>query len=252
MITGGGSGIGRAVARAFVAEGARVVLGDLNATAVDAAVAELGPDVASGRAGDVRIEADVEALVHDAVQRWGRVDIAVNSAGVGTFAPITEQTEEQWDFVVDINLKGLFLSMKHEAKVMLAQGSGVIINLASINSRQPGEGMSAYCVSKAGVEMITRVGAVELSPRGVRVVAIGPGLVDTPLTEFSRSIPAIAEDYLANTPLGRLGRTDDIASAAVFLASDDASWVTGETLFVDGGALTKRYPEFFRILDPSG
>lgn len=247
VITGGASGIGRQIARAFVTEGARVMLGDLNASALDATVEELGA-AAAGLAGDVRDEPYLDALVAGTVSQFGRVDIAVNSAGVGTFAPLTELAEDPWDFVLDVNLKGTAFAMKHEARVMVDQGSGVIINLASINSRQAGEGMAAYCASKAAVEMLTKVGALELGRHGVRVVAIGPGLVETPLTEFSRAIPAIAEDYLANVPMGRLGQPEDIAAAAVFLASDDASWVSGDTLFVDGGALTKRYPEFFRIL----
>lgn len=251
VITGGASGIGRQIARAFVAEGAQVMLGDLNGALLDEATAELG-DAAASAEGDVRDESYLETLVAGAVSRFGRLDIAVNSAGVATFSPLTELSEDPWDFVLDINLKGTVFAMKHEARVMVKQGSGVIINLASINSRQAGEGMAAYCASKAAVEMLTKVGALELGRHGVRVVAIGPGLVETPLTEFSRAIPAIAEDYLANVPMGRLGRPEDIAAAAVFLASDDASWVSGDTLFVDGGALTKRYPEFFRILGGGG
>ena len=250
LITGAASGIGREIARTFAGEGAVLVLGDINAALLGEASAELGS--VEVLAGDVRDEAYLERLVDVAIARHGRLDVAVNSAGVGTFAPITELTEEQWDFVVDVNLKGLAFSIKHEARSMEKQGSGVIINLASINSRQPGQGMSAYCAAKAGVEMLTKVGALELGTKGIRVVAIGPGLVETPLTEFSRAIPAIADDYLANVPMGRLGRTTDIASAALFLASDDASWVSGVTLFVDGGALTKRYPELFRILGREG
>ena len=127
---------------------------------------------------------------------------------------------------------------------MIAQGDGgVIVNIASINARQPGEGMSAYCCAKAGVEMFTRVAAMELAGHGIRVTAIGPGLIDTPLTAPIMGVPAIRDEYLENIPAGRVGTPEDVANAALFLVSDEASWVSGTTLFVDGAELTKRYPE---------
>jgi NAD(P)-dependent dehydrogenase (short-subunit alcohol dehydrogenase family) len=124
---------------------------------------------------------------------------------------------------------------------------GVIVNIASINARQPGEGLSAYCAAKAGVEMLTRCAAMELGRERVRVVGIGPGLVDTPLTTFQQERPHVREAFLANIPLGRVGAPRDIANAAVFLASDEASWISGDTLFVDGAELTKKYPELGRF-----
>lgn len=248
MITGGASGIGLAIAERFLAEGAHLMLADANAEKLAAAAKALGADVA-GQQGDVRSEADVSATVAATVERFGRLDIAVNSAGLGTYAPITEQTEEQWDTVVDTCLKGVFLCMKHQARAMRAAGDGgVIINIASLNAFQPGEGMSAYSAAKAGVDMLTRVASLELGPDSIRVCGIAPGLVDTPLTEPITQIPQIRADYLANIPLARAGRPDDIASAALYLASDEAGWVSGTTLSVDGGAINKRYPEFMQIL----
>jgi NAD(P)-dependent dehydrogenase (short-subunit alcohol dehydrogenase family) len=246
VVTGGASGIGRAIAERYVTEGAVVVLGDLNGPLLEEAAAELGEACATS-VGDVTVEADVEALVATAVERFGRLDIGVNCAGLGALAPITDLAVEQWDLVLDVCLKGVFLSIKHEARAMVAGGrGGAIVNIASINARQPGEGMAAYCSAKAGVEMLTRVAAMELGPSGIRVAGIGPGLVDTPLTAYQRDVPAFRDAYLESIPLGRVGRPGDIADAALFLASDEASWVSGDTLFVDGAELTRAYP---RMLD---
>ena len=247
LVTGGASGIGREIARGYVEEGARVVLGDRNAALLAETAKELGADAATIEI-DVTREADLERAVALAGSRFGRLDIGVNCAGLGLSVPLTEQTEAQWDLVVDVCLKGVFLSMKHEARQMLAgKRGGVIINIASINARQPGEGLSAYCAAKAGVEMITRVGAMELGASGIRVVGIGPGLVDTPLTTFQQDRPHVREAFLENIPLGRVGTPRDIAGAALFLASEDASWVSGDTLFVDGAELTKKFPELGRF-----
>jgi NAD(P)-dependent dehydrogenase (short-subunit alcohol dehydrogenase family) len=243
LVTGGASGIGRT----FVEEGARVVVADRNRALLSDVEKELGPAGAAVPI-DVTRELDVERAVADAVSRFGAVDVGVNCAGLGVSVPLTEQTEAQWDTVVDVCLKGVFLSMKHEARAMITAGrGGAIVNIASINARQPGEGLSAYCAAKAGVEMLTRVGAMELGPHGIRVVGIGPGLVDTPLTAFQQERPHVREAFLANIPLGRVGTARDIAQAAVFLASDDASWISGDTLFVDGAELTKKFPELGRF-----
>jgi NAD(P)-dependent dehydrogenase (short-subunit alcohol dehydrogenase family) len=248
VITGGASGIGRAIAERYVAEGASVVLFDLNKELLDDAAASLGRDACAIHVGDVTNEDDIAALVATAVERFGRLDVAVNSAGVGGFAPITDHPIEEWNRVVGICLTGVFLSIKHEAKQMVAQGDGgVIINLASINARQAGEGMAAYCSAKAGVEMLTKCAAMELGRQQVRVCGIGPGLVDTPLTAFQNDFPNLREAYLHNIPMGRSGAPSDIADAALFLASDDASWVSGTTLFVDGAELTREYPRFFDV-----
>jgi NAD(P)-dependent dehydrogenase (short-subunit alcohol dehydrogenase family) len=250
VVTGGASGIGRAIAERFVAEGARVVLFDVNKELLDEVGDGLGAEVCATVTGDVTAEPDIAQLVATAVDRFGRLDIGVNSAGVGGFSPIVDHPEEEWDRIVGICLKGVFLSIKHEAKQMVSQGEGgVIINLASINARQAGEGMAAYCSAKAAVEMLTKCAAMELGHHQVRVCGIGPGLVDTPLTSFQNDLPQLREAYLHNIPMGRAGQPSDIADAALFLASDEASWVTGTTLFVDGAELTREYPRFFDIFN---
>jgi len=242
FITGGASGIGRGIAERFISEGAKVVLFDRNGPLLEE-VAQILKDDCFAVEGDVAIEKDIERAVAEGVKKFGRLDIGINSAGLGTYAYISEQSEEQWDMVIDICLKGVFLSMKHESRQMLSQGEGgAIVNIASLNSRQPAEGYSAYCSAKAGVEMMTKVAAMELGPHKIRVCAISPGAVDTPLIAGLKDFPALNEAVMDNTLLDRIGTTDDIASAALFLVSDEASWITAETLFVDGGCQTKRYP----------
>jgi NAD(P)-dependent dehydrogenase (short-subunit alcohol dehydrogenase family) len=245
VITGGASGIGLATARQLAADGARVVLGDRDAAGLAAAVEELGgEDVAAGVTGDVTVEADVESWVEAAIELFGGVHLAVNSAGVGTFAPIADHPVEEWDRVVDICLKGVFLSVKHESKAMQSSGSGgAIVNVASLNGFQAGEGMTAYCTAKAGVVMLTKVAAMELGSHGIRVAAIAPGFVETPLTALASD--EMTRSYLHNTPLGRTGQPGDIASAVCWLLSDEASWISGDTLKVDGAAHTREYPRFF-------
>jgi NAD(P)-dependent dehydrogenase (short-subunit alcohol dehydrogenase family) len=251
LITGGASGIGLAIAERYVGEGGKVMLADLNGELLKEAEKQMGDACATIEA-NVTVEADMERAVAATVEHFGRLDIGVNSAGVGTYAVITDQTEEQWDTVMNICLKGSFLSMKHEGRQMIAQGDGgVIINISSLNSAQPGEGCSAYCSAKAGVNMLTRVGAMDLGPHKIRVCAIAPGLIETPLTGSIWEMPQLLEGYLENIPLGRAGVPEDIANAALFLASEDASWVSGETLFVDGASRTKRYPEMTKIFGAS-
>lgn len=243
IITGGASGIGLGIARRFVEEGATVMLADINASAAQERAAELG-DLCAWVHADLSGESGAESMLQATVERFGRVDIAINVAGIGTLAAIVDQTVEQWDAVLNLNLRGVFLSTKHEARQMIAQGDGgAIVNIASINAQQPGEGLSAYCCSKAGVEMFTKVAAMELASHQIRVTAIGPGVVDTPLAAPLISVDSIRDSYLENIPAGRIGTPEDIASAALFLVSDEASWISGTTLFVDGAELTKRYPD---------
>jgi len=233
LITGGASGIGYAIAERYVSEGASVVLADLNTDLLNTACKELGSACAVVKT-DVTIEKDMERAVRFGVEQFGKLDIGVNSAGLGTYALLIDQTEEQWDTVVNTCLKGVFFSMKHQARQMLAQGKGgVIINISSLNSQQPGEGSSVYCSAKAGVNMLTSVGAMELGPENIRVCGIAPGLVFTPLTDPVKNMPKLKAAYLENIPLGRAGTPKDIADAALFLASDEAAWISGVTLFVD-------------------
>jgi NAD(P)-dependent dehydrogenase (short-subunit alcohol dehydrogenase family) len=248
LLTGGASGIGLGTARRIVADGGRVVLADVDAAALDLVVAELGDQVAVGVPTDVTVEADVEAAVAAAVERFGGLDIGVNAAGVGTVGPVHEHSVDEFDRVLAINLRGVFLAVKHESKAMITAGKpGAIVNIASLNARQPAEGMVAYCSSKAAVTMLTQVAAMELGRHGIRVSAIGPGLVDTPLTSYTRDFPQIRDSYIDNTPMGRAGTVDDIAAAICWMVSDEATWVSGDTFYVDGAAHTRQYPRFFDL-----
>ena len=240
VITGGASGIGLATARRFVAEGASVVIGDRNQDGLDAAQSELGDAVSTVR-GDVTVEADVEALVAAAVERHGQLDIAYANAGVGTAGRIVDLPVEEWSNVVDICLKGAFLTIKHAARAMTEGGS--IVVTTSLNAVQPGPGMAAYCSAKAGAAMLVQVAALELGAAGIRVNAVAPGLVRTGLTDAMWFLPALVEDYEANTPLGRYAQPDEIANVVAFLASDEAGFVSGAQYLIDGGAHTMRYPD---------
>jgi NAD(P)-dependent dehydrogenase (short-subunit alcohol dehydrogenase family) len=242
VVTGAASGIGKAIATAFVEAGARVLLCDVNPQGVDIAVAQLGAR-AIGRVTDVTDESQVEGAIGEAAEKFGSVDIVVNVAGFGAIAPITEVTAEKWNAVHAVTLTGVFYGVKHGARQMLKQGRpGVIINISSVNGQQPGEGQVAYCAAKAGVDMVTRVGALELGSRGIRVVGIAPGLVETPLTQRELDNPATRDLFMSVIPMNSAVAAKEIAAAAVFLASDQAGSITGATLPIDGGSLTRGYP----------
>ncbi|GAB4323702.1 MAG: SDR family NAD(P)-dependent oxidoreductase [Dehalococcoidia bacterium] len=249
IVTGGASGIGRRTAEVFVEEGARVVIADLNADGIADVISRLGHNHVDGSAMDVRDEEAVKALVAQTVRRFGRLDVALNNAGVGGFAAIHEYPLEDWDRVMGITLTGVFLCIKHEAARLIAQGSGgSIINVASLNAIQPTEGFAAYCSAKAGVAMLTKVAALELGRHRVRVNAIGPGLIHTPATAGLTAVPGLEEAFIHEAPIGRAGEPEDVARLAVYLASDESSLMTGQTLYIDGGASLKKYPELFSFL----
>lgn len=242
VITGGASGMGRATALRYLEEGASVVIGDMNADngAMTVKVAEqagFGDHVAFAQ-GDVAEEVDVRDLVERAVAEFGRLDIMFNNAGVGgAFGPITETTVEEWDYTFNVLVRGVFLGIKHSVRQMQAQGEGgAIINTASIAGLSGGAGPNAYSSAKSAVHNLTRVLAGELAQDRIRINAIAPGAIRTPLLHSGRAaeMDAIAQD---KTPWPNLGEGEDIAGAAVFLASDDSQFVTGHTLVVDGGAL---------------
>lgn len=241
IITGGASGIGRRTAELFATEGASVVIGDQNEALLAEVVTAIGSERCRGAQVDVSQEPDVERLVALAESEFGGADIGVNAAGIGTLGSVSEHPAESWRQVIDVSLTGVFLSVKHESRAMLAHGRpSAIVNLASIYGRQAGEGMAAYCCAKAGVEMLTKVSALELGPRGIRVNAIAPGFVETPMTAPTQ--PKSRQAYLDSIPLGRPGQPADIAQAALFLVSAEADWVNGETLVVDGGEVHREAP----------
>jgi NAD(P)-dependent dehydrogenase (short-subunit alcohol dehydrogenase family) len=242
VVTGAASGIGKAITAAFVEAGARVMLCDINRDAVAAAAGKFA-DRAIASVTDVSDEDQVEAAMHAARDAFGTLDIVVNCAGFGAITPLVELTGSKWRAVQAVTLNGVFHGMKHGARVMLEQGRpGVIINISSVNGRQPGEGQAAYCASKAGVDMLTRCGALELGSRGIRVIGIAPGLVETPLTRRELEDPSMRELFFGVIPMRRAVEAREIAAAAVFLASDCGSAINGETIAIDCGSLTKGYP----------
>ena len=242
VVTGAASGIGKAIATAFVEAGASVLLCDVNANALEATANELGCS-ALARVTDVSDESQVEGAMGEARAAFGSLDIVVNCAGFGAIAPLIELTAGQWQSVQAVTLGGVFYGVKHGARQMLEQErSGVIINISSVNGEQPGEGQVAYCAAKAGVDMITRCGALELGGRGIRVVGIAPGLVETPLTSKELEDPAMRELFMSVIPMKRAVEAEEIAEAAVFLASDKARSINGHTIVIDGGSLTRGYP----------
>ncbi len=246
IVTGGASGIGKAIVETFVAEGARVIVGDLDNDGIGALIGRLGHNQVDGALVDVRDEAAVQRMVDQAFRRFGRLDAAVNNAGVGGFSPIQSYALDDWNRVLGISLTGTFLCIKHQAARLIAQGQGgSIINIASLNAIQPTEGFAAYCSAKAGVAMLTKVAALELGRHRVRVNAIGPGLIHTPATAGMTALPGLEDAFIHEAPLGRAGEPEDVANLALYLASDDSSLMTGQTLYIDGGASLKKYPELF-------
>jgi NAD(P)-dependent dehydrogenase (short-subunit alcohol dehydrogenase family) len=238
LITGGLSGIGRAAALAFAKQGAKVVVAGRRDEAGQALAKELrgfGSEAEFINA-DVRKEEEVRALVDKTVARFGRLDVAVNNAGTeGKPGPVTEQTAETYAATFDTNVLGVILSLKHEVRVMQGQGSGSIINISSTYGHEGVAGASLYAGSKHAVEGITRSVAREVAKSGIRVNGVAPGPTDTGmLTRFTRT-PENKAALAAGVPMGRLGLSEELANAIVFVASDEASFITGHVLHVDGG-----------------
>ncbi len=249
VVTGGASGIGLATVERFVAEGARVVVGDLDEPALASLADRLGGSVAVQRC-DVTDEGDVERLVGAAIERFDRLDVAFANAGIGAVGRILDMDVTEWQRVLDVNLTGVLLTVKHAALRM--DDGGSIIITASLNAVQPGPGMSAYCSSKAAVAMLAEVAALELGPSGIRVNAVAPGFVRTPLTEPSFALSGITDGYVENTPMGRYAQPEEIAGLVAYLASDEASFISGSLQLIDGGAHTKKYPDLIEILNSMG
>ena len=238
LITGGLTGIGRAAAVAFAKKGANVVVAGRRDEAGKALAEELrgfGSEAEFINA-DVRKEDDVRALVDRTIERFGRLDVAVNNAGTeGRPGPITDQTAESYAATFDTNVLGTLLSVKHELRVMQAQGSGSIINISSTYGHEGGAGASVYVASKHAVEGMTKSAALEAASSGVRVNAVAPGPIATGMLDRFTGTAERKAALLKTVPLGRVGDPADIARAAVFLASEDASFITGLILTVDGG-----------------
>ncbi|HJU99444.1 MAG TPA: SDR family oxidoreductase [Burkholderiaceae bacterium] len=240
IVTGATQGIGLACAQRLVAEGARVMLVDIKPDGAQAAAA-LG-EQARFFAADVSQKADVDALVAATLAAFGQIDILINNAGVTHAADFLDLTEEDFDRVLRINLKSMFLCGQAVAREMVKRNSGCIINMSSVNSELAIPNQVPYVVSKGGINQLTKVMALNLAPHGVRVNGIGPGTI---LTELAKKAvlgsPEARHTILSRTPMGRCGEPEEVASIAAFLASDDASYMTGQTLFVDGGRLALNY-----------
>ena len=245
LVTGAANGIGRAISHRFVAEGARVLAVDINDDALAALRDELGDRVTTAHA-DVTDESSME-LVATLAADLGGLTVAVANAGKGAYSPIVDHSLDEWKSVIDLCLTGVFLTVKHAGRVMHDGGS--IITIASLNALQPSEGMSAYCAAKAGVAMFTKVAAMELGHRRIRVNSIAPGLVQTQLSGGFWAVPGVVDEFIDNTTVGRFAQPDDIADAAAYLAGTGSTFVSGITLSVDGGAHTKRYPDLPRAFD---
>jgi NAD(P)-dependent dehydrogenase (short-subunit alcohol dehydrogenase family) len=244
VVTGAAQGLGRACAECMAAEGAKVVVSDVNADAgadVVEAIRGGGGD-ATFIACDVGDKAEVDALIAGAVAAYGRVDSAVANAGIVNFSDFLELSEADFDAVLRVNLKGVFLTGQAAARQMAEQGSGgTIVNMSSINAVVAIPNIVPYVTAKGGVNQLTRGMALALADKGIRVNAIGPGSI---MTEMLKSVAHDKEamhKVLARTPLGRAGEPEEIGKVAVFLASDDSSYMTGETVYVDGGRLALNY-----------
>jgi NAD(P)-dependent dehydrogenase (short-subunit alcohol dehydrogenase family) len=240
LVTGGSTGIGKASSIVFAREGAKVVVSDVNIDGGEETarvIRQSGGEAVFVKA-DVSVAAEVEAMVNNAVATYGRLDCAFNNAGIaGAIGASThEYPEESWDRVLGVNLKGVWLCMRYEIPQMLTQGGGVIVNTASIWGLVGAQSASAYVASKHGVVGLTRAAALEYAPQGIRINAVNPGTIRTPILDpFIAAIPEFESMMTARHPIGRLGMPEEIAEAVVWLCSNAASFIIGQSLPVDGG-----------------
>lgn len=239
LVTGGGTGIGRATAIAFAREGAKVVIGNRNVEAGEStvqAISDSGGEASFLRT-DVSSEDDIKALVEHAVATYGRLDVAFNNAGIGgATGPLADQSTDNYDKVMAINVKGVWLSMKYEIQAMLKSGGGAIVNNSSVGGLFGFAGVGIYSASKHAVMGLTKSGALEYSAHGVRINAVNPAVIRTPMAEgLAETRNVETDDFAAYHPIGRIGEPEEVAEAVLWLCSDKASFVTGTAMSVDGG-----------------
>jgi glucose 1-dehydrogenase len=241
VVTGGNSGIGKAVVLELARQEAKVVIDYVchpeAAESLERQIAALG-EQAVGMDADVSKVADLQKLINTAVQRFGRLDIMVNNAGVETRTSVLDTTEEQYERVLQINLKSAFFGTQLAARQMIKQGGGGrVINITSVHEDWPMPGNTPYCLSKGGMRMLTRTAGVELAPHNILVVGVGPGAVATPINLSTMNDPALLKKLDSAIPLGRMAKPEEIASVVAFLAGNGASYITATTIFADGGIM---------------
>lgn len=243
VVTGAARGIGRATAERLLAEGAKVVVSDIDDVQLQQTAADIGTaDAVLALRADVAIQREVIALVQAAVDRFGGIDIMVNNAGIAPVVEFLDVTEELLSRVLDVNLKGAFYGTQAAGRRMIEQGKGgVIINMSSINSGLANPSVAPYAISKGGMNQVTSTAAVAFAAHGIRVVGVGPGTIMTDMVAGAFVNRAGNHAILSRTPLGRYGKAAEIAAVVAFLASDDASYMTGETVYVDGGRRVLNY-----------
>ncbi len=239
LVTGGGVGIGRATALAFAREGAKVVIGNRSVERGEEVVKaiQVGGGEASFLRTDVISEDDVRALVEHAVSTYGRLDVAFNNAGVeGLVTPLADQTDDNFRYVMDINVKGVWLSMKYQIPQMLETGGGAIVNNSSVAGLVGFPGLGIYCASKHAVMGLTKCAALEYSAQGIRVNTVNPAVIDTAMVDrLAESLETTKDELSTLHPIGRIGQVDEVANAVLWLCSEKSSFVTGTDLCVDGG-----------------
>ena len=237
IVTGSRRGIGKGIALCLAKEGCKIVVSDYVEDSEGKKTTEEIKKISDAIfvKADVSKENDMKNLVDKAVKKFGKLDIMVNNAGIVSFGTADTITEKDWDKVINVNLKGAFFGTKYAAKQMLKQGKGRIINISSIAGLVGFPGISAYCESKGGVTEFTREAALDYAAKGITVNAIDPGIIQTDMTKGMLEDSATRKNFLENTPVGRVGKPEDIGNAAVFLALDESSFITGHNLVVDGG-----------------
>lgn len=242
LVTGGRRGMGRTHALALALQGAHVVVTDIDAAECESVVQEISSrgQKSSCFAMDVSAKKDVERVFDEVVQQFGRLDILINNAGIYVSKPALEITEEEWDRMIDINLKGQFLCAQRAAKEMAKNKWGRIVNIASVASGQVGVGIAGgahYTASKGGIIGMTETMAIEWAPLGINVNVVAPGAIDTPMVQAAQMPKEAMDAMLQGIPLRRIGKPEEVSAMVVFLASEEASYITGATFYVDGGWL---------------
>lgn len=253
IVTGAGRGIGKAIAQKFLQEGARLLICDIVPDMIVVAASELSQwGEVYGMTGDVSERAFCEALVKQAAEYFGEIDVLVNNAGIVAIEPFLEHSESAWDRVMAVNLKGTFLLGQQVARVLVAQGKGgAIINMGSTNGHVAERESAAYNASKAGVVLLTKTMAAELAPYNIRVNCVSPGFIITDLTKKSGAGNTFVREYPNKIPLGRSGNPEEVANLFAFLASDEASFIIGQSIIIDGGQLSWTIDKWSGIGEPA-